>query len=56
MKKENFGQTAKGEQASLYTMENAAGMELKLTDYGASLVSLKVKRPNRRKEGCSPWI
>ena len=24
-------------------MENAAGMELKLTDYGASLVSLKVK-------------
>lgn len=43
MKKENFGQTAKGEQASLYTMENAAGMELKLTDYGASLVSLKVK-------------
>lgn len=42
MKKENFGQTSTGQQAALYTMENKNGMEIKVTDYGASLVSLIV--------------
>lgn len=50
MKKENFGQTKAGVQASLYTMENKNGMELKVTDYGATLVSLMVADKNCQKK------
>ena len=49
MKKENFGQTRAGVQASLYTMENENGMELKVTDYGATLVNIMVVDKNSRK-------
>lgn len=40
-----FGITAKGEKASLYTMKNQNGMEIAVSDYGAVLV--KVLVPDR---------
>lgn len=43
--KSNFGLTAKGEQASLYTLKNQNGMEIAVSDYGAVLV--KVLVPDR---------
>lgn len=39
---EEFGHTKSGEQAYLYTYRSDSGMEIKVTDYGASLVSLLV--------------
>ena len=41
--KEVFGVTKKGEQAYLYTFTNASGMQMKVSDYGAVLVSVIVK-------------
>ena len=41
----DFGITAKGEKASLYTMKNQKGMEIAVSDYGAVLV--KVLVPDR---------
>ena len=38
-----FGMTEKGEKARLYTMKNDAGTSVSVTDYGAALVSVKVK-------------
>lgn len=42
MKITEFGATTKGEEAKLYTLSNAAGMEAAVTDYGATLVQLIV--------------
>ena len=36
----DFGTTAKGERAALYTMKNQNGMEIAVTDYGAILVKV----------------
>ncbi|MCF2679591.1 galactose mutarotase [Faecalicatena contorta] len=41
--KEVFGVTKKGEQAYLYTFTNASGMQMKVSDFGAVLVSVIVK-------------
>lgn len=41
--KETWGTTKKGEQASLYTLENANGMKAVVSDFGAVLVKLFVK-------------
>lgn len=49
MQKENFGQTSAGEQAVLYTMKNTNGMEMSVTDYGATLVSLLAEDKNGEK-------
>ncbi len=38
----DFGITAKGEKASLYTMKNPNGMEIVVSDYGAVLVKILV--------------
>ena len=43
--KRNFGKTADRVQASLYTCANARGLVIKLTDYGAIVVS--VETPDR---------
>lgn len=43
MKKENFGQTASGKTAALYTIENTQGMRMSVTDFGAALVSVVIK-------------
>ena len=42
-RKEQFGQTKKSENASLYTLSNENGMKVKITDYGANVVSIIVK-------------
>lgn len=41
-KKREFGKTAEGVQAYLYTMTNDAGMSASVTDFGATLVHLEV--------------
>ena len=42
MEQRTFGITKKGEQASLYTLKNSNHVTIKVTDYGAALVSLLV--------------
>ena len=38
----SFGKTAKGEEATLYTVTNSNGMKVSFTDYGANIVSIVV--------------
>lgn len=38
----SFGKTAKGEEATLYTLTNSNGMTVSFTDYGANIVSIIV--------------
>lgn len=40
--KETFGQTEKGTPVDLYTLTNANGMEVQITNYGGIVTSLKV--------------
>jgi galactose mutarotase-like enzyme len=42
IKKMVFGKSADGKPVHLYTLTNAAGMEVKITNYGATIVSLAV--------------
>lgn len=42
MKIRHFGENTKGESAKLYTLENANGMVMEVSDFGASLYSLLV--------------
>ncbi|MCS7157212.1 MAG: galactose mutarotase [Blastocatellia bacterium] len=46
VKKEIFGRTPDGEVVELYTLTNAKGMEVKITNYGGIVVSLRV--PDRQ--------
>jgi aldose 1-epimerase len=46
LQKLTFGQTADGKRVDLYTLTNAAGMEVKITTYGATVVSLVVPDRN----------
>ena len=43
IKKEAFGTTAEGKAASIYTLRNTKGNELKVTDYGARIVSWRFR-------------
>ena len=38
----SFGRTSKGEAARLFTIQNGKGMEIKVSDYGAALVQVRV--------------
>ena len=40
VEKQSFGTTKKGEAISLYTVTNKNGMVMKVTDFGAILVSV----------------
>lgn len=40
IKKEAFGKTNEGEETSLYTLTNAQGMQVQITDYGATITSV----------------
>lgn len=40
--KKSFGKTAEGAEVYLYTLKNAAGMEVAITNFGGTIVSLKV--------------
>ena len=44
--KESFGTTADGQHVYLYTLKNAAGMEVRITNYGGTIESIKVKDRN----------
>ena len=46
--KVSFGKTSKGEESGLYTYTNKSGMSIKLSDYGASLISVIVKDADGR--------
>jgi aldose 1-epimerase len=41
--KEAFGTTSDGSKAFLYTLKNASGMEVKITNYGGTVESIRVK-------------
>ena len=42
MRKQSFGKTEDGQQVDLYTLTNKNGMEARITNYGGTVVSLKV--------------
>jgi aldose 1-epimerase len=42
IKKESFGKTRDATQADIYTLTNASGAEVKITNYGGTVVSLKM--------------
>jgi len=42
MKKSSYGKTTDGQAVDLYVLTNANGMEVAITNYGATVVSLKV--------------
>ena len=42
IRKDRFGKTIESAAADIYTLTNAQGMEVKITNYGATVVSLKV--------------
>ena len=44
--KKDFGTTSKGEKTTLYIMKNGNGMEVHVTDYGATLTSILVPDKN----------
>lgn len=46
VEKQNFGKTKDGQQITLYTVTNGAGTVMKVTDFGAILVSVLVKNKN----------
>jgi aldose 1-epimerase len=42
IRKQSFGKTASGEQIDLYTLSNKKGMEVSITNFGATVVVLRV--------------
>src|SRR5215204_4886154 len=42
VKQESFGKTADGREAKIFTLTNSKGGEARITDYGATVVSLKM--------------
>lgn len=42
LQKKDFGKTSKGELATVYTLENEAGMQISVSDFGATLTSVLV--------------
>ncbi|MGI9070279.1 MAG: aldose epimerase family protein [Bryobacteraceae bacterium] len=43
MNMQPFGKTSDGHEVSLYTLKNKSGMEVKITNYGGTITSIKVK-------------
>jgi aldose 1-epimerase len=50
MQKQSFGKTEDGQQADLYILTNKNGMEAAITNYGGTVVSLKVPDRNGKIE------
>jgi len=50
VQKKDFGKTSKGEVATLYCFTNESQMEMRVSDYGATLVSVLV--PDRDEQVC----
>ena len=40
LEKASFGKTSVGQQVEVYTLRNAAGMEVKIATYGATITSV----------------
>lgn len=43
IKKESFGKLSDGREATIYTLRNSKGNELKVTNYGARIVSMRFR-------------
>jgi aldose 1-epimerase len=43
MDMQHFGKTSDGHEVFLYTLRNTSGMEVKITNYGGTITSIKVK-------------
>lgn len=52
IEKSSFGKTADGREATLYTMINGNGMQVSVTDYGATLVRVMVPDKDGRLVDC----
>ena len=50
MKVTDFGATVKGDETKLYTLTNKNGMEIAVSDYGATLVQVIV--PDKEGKPC----
>ena len=50
MDKQFFGTLKNGQEASVYTIANTKGMELKVTDYGVNIVSIVVNDKDGNKK------
>jgi aldose 1-epimerase len=48
MQKQAFGKTEEGQSVELYTLTNGNGIEARITNYGATLVSLRVPDRNAK--------
>jgi len=46
--KESFGKTPDGQEVFLYTLKNSSGMEVKITNYGGTVASVKVMDRNKK--------
>ena len=46
LQKKDFGKTSKGELATVYTLENEEGMQISVSDFGATLTSVLVPDNN----------
>ena len=52
--KENFGKTSEGQNVDIYTLTNRRGAEVKITNYGGIITSLKVPdRKGKRDDGAA---
>src|SRR5258706_16177706 len=45
IRKQSFGKTAGGEQIDLYSLTNKKGMEVSITNFGATVVRMRVPDP-----------
>src|SRR5580693_7057131 len=50
MQKQSFGKTEDGRQTELYILTNKHGMEVSITNYGGTVVTLKVPDRNGKRE------
>ncbi len=48
IRSQSFGKTSDGREVSLYTLKNASGMEVTITNYGGTITSIKVMDRNKK--------
>src|SRR5204863_4335619 len=48
--KESFGKTSEGQNVDIYTLTNRRGAEVKITNYGGIITSLKVPDRNGKRD------
>ena len=50
MQKQSFGKTSDGQEVDLYTLSNARGMQVAISNYGGEIVTLKVPDRNGKSD------